>query len=169
MELRTWKRGINHTPHADAWSLHSSLDEKRPGRGRNLVGVMRCLTSGISEVNCLNGFPYIPMCPFHSPIAEAVWRCSNSVHRYRYIAVVHVYRILYGGMDPLRAVSDSRLHDQWEPDRCLYENFTLNGVTYTPNPAVIAGLAARVRHMHDLMNECVFAVMYDNARLVSRS
>ncbi|GLC51597.1 hypothetical protein PLESTB_000519700 [Pleodorina starrii] len=58
-----------------------------------------------------------------------------------------ILRVLYGGLDPLVAVSGSRLHHQWQPDRCLYEDFKLNGVTFKPDPEVIAGLTARGNNM----------------------
>ncbi|GFR51229.1 hypothetical protein Agub_g13604 [Astrephomene gubernaculifera] len=54
-----------------------------------------------------------------------------------------VLRVLFQGMDPLAAVSAPRLHHQWLPQLCLFENFTLNGVSFREEGALVAGLAAR--------------------------
>ncbi|PNG99704.1 hypothetical protein TSOC_014512, partial [Tetrabaena socialis] len=51
--------------------------------------------------------------------------------------------LLYEGADPLAAVSGARLHHQWLPDLCLYESYSLDGVTYSTDPAVLEGLAQR--------------------------
>ncbi|GIL61114.1 hypothetical protein Vafri_15488 [Volvox africanus] len=82
-----------------------------------------------------------------------------------------ILRVLYGGMDPLRAVSEPRLHDQWQPNRCLYENFTLNGVTFTPDPRVIAGLAAKGDNMephNDQLGDVQAILLEDMAGTSSR-